>query len=420
MMIEGNYYGGEFLSFPDVMADNLTFNPNGRQTQKSTFEWNYSPNDTRGTFMADVADVIQQANFILENINNLDDGAAKDNIRAQALAARALSHFNLNNVFAQIPTQSAGADASLGMPYITSSSITLLPQRESVESLYISVIADLEEAKTLIGANGIERLNQNAVNALLSRVYLYDGQWQNAVNAANDVTTAVSARANFQGIWNDSNDDGVIFELKNFDADTNVSVGVPYSQTLPGGILSEYVVDFGFAGLFQNDDIRRDAYINTSSTDGNLYNHVAKYLSSSVNIGSGVVDVKVIRAAEVMLNKAEALVNLGGQDAAALVALDAVRSRRYSSFTSPGETGNALRDAIALERRLELAYEGHRIFDIKRTGSDVQRSNNGELADGTGTTTQFLSLIAGDCKFELPIPKTEIDVNPNMEQNICY
>lgn len=421
LMIDGQYYGADFMSFPDVLADNLIFNPGGRQTQRSTFEWRYNANDTRGAFMADAADVIQHANFILANINKLSDGATKDNIKAQALAARALALFNQSNVFGKIPTQSSDANSSLGVPVISSSDITVNYSRNTVSEVYTSIIEDLEEAKTLISNNGIERFNLNAVNALLSRVYLYNGDWQNAIDSANNVTTNVSSITNFGNIWNDASDAGVIFELKNFDADTNVSTGVPYSQTLPpDGILSEYVVAFDFAALYQNNDVRRSAYINTSAYgSAGIYNHVAKYLSSSVNTGSGVVDIKIVRAAEVYLNKAEAHAELN-QDVLALAALDMVRSNRYTSFTSPGETGQALKDAIALERRLELAFEGHRFFDIKRKGLAINRGNFGEFSDGSGTAPVYLNLPAGDCRFELPISKTEIDVNPNMEQNPCY
>lgn len=414
-------YYPNLMSFSDVISDNLIFNPTGRQTQKSTFDWQYSANDTRGAHLADCYDVVQQANFILENIDKLVDGADKDNIIAQAKAARALALFQANNVFGKIPTQSADANGSLGMAVLTSSDIRQKPARNTVAEVYASIIQDLEEAKTLISAgNDNGRFNVDAINGLLSRVYLYNGQYQEAVNAANAVTTPVSTFANFSGLWDDSSDEGVIFELKNFDNNTNVSVGVQFSQTLTDGIKSEYLVEFGLFSLYQNTDIRKSAYIVTSPfAQEGLFNHVAKYLESSVNVGAGVVDVKVIRAAEVQLNKAEALANIPGQDAAALAALDLVRSQRYIGFTTGTETGQALKDAIQLERRLELAFEGHRFFDLKRQGLAVSRTNAGQFADGTGTAPIFLTLPAGDCKFQLPIPKGELDVNPNMVQNDC-
>lgn len=183
----------------------------------------------------------------------------------------------------------------------------------------------------------------------------------------------------------------MIFELKNFDTNTDQSVGVPYNQSLTDGIRSEYVVAFDFFNMYTDADIRKSAYIQTSPYVGNDYNHVVKYLASSVNTGSGVVDVKVLRAAEVFLNKAEAYAMLN-QDAQALEALDAVRANRISGFLSNNETGQILKDAIAKERRLELAFEGHRFFDIKRKGEAIQRGDFGHYADGTGVQTTYLNL----------------------------
>ncbi|HMC02464.1 MAG TPA: RagB/SusD family nutrient uptake outer membrane protein [Flavobacteriaceae bacterium] len=419
MMLNSPYYGADLMSFPDVLADNLIYNPDGRQTQKVYFEWRYDANSAKRNFMGDCADVIQQANFILENIDKLDDGDVKDDIMAKALAARALAHFDQVKVYGKIPTQSGDANGSLGVPYLTSSDIRQLPTRNTVGEVYTNIINDLEMAKSLIGSdNSIYEFNLDAINGLLSRAYLYNGNMSGAVNAANAVTKSVSSFGSFVGVWDDSSSEGVLFKLKNLDTEQGIGTGIPYSQTLSAGIYSEYLISYSFNELFMNDDIRQSAYVVTSAYNGLLYNHVAKYLSSSINTGSGVVDVKVIRAAEVFLNKAEAYAEMD-QDGMALAALDAVRSERYSGFVSGGETGQDLKDAIQLERRLELAFEGHRFFDIKRKGLPIQRDNFGEFADGSGSPAFVQTMPAGDCRFQLAIPKAEIDVNPNMEQNPC-
>lgn len=426
-MIQSTYYGADFMSFPDVLSDNLIINLDARQTQRAIFEWRYNPITTRAGFMSRSYRVAQQANFILENLSVLPDSPEKDNVEAQALAARALTHFHNCNLFGMIPTQgaypgqSSTANAALGTSLNFTSDVREEIARSTVEDVYASVIDDLEEAKGKISAsNDIGRFNLESINALLSRVYLYNGQWQAAINAANEVTTPVTSFSDFAGLWNDSNDGGVLFKLINRDADTDISTGVPYSQTLTGGIFSEYVVDFGLNNLYATQDVRRGAYIDTSPFDGGPeMNHVAKWLESSINAGSGVLDIKVVRAAEVQLNKAEALANMG-MDGPALAALDLVRSERYVAIPGGGETGDALKEAIQLERRLELAFEGHRFFDIKRQGLPIQRTNAGEFADGTGTPPFELTLPAGDCRFELPIPQAEINVNSNSQQNPCY
>jgi len=416
--VNGLYYGGP-LQILDNATDNLLLSIEGRQSAQAQHDWTYDDNSAfTNNFMLQGYTVVQNANFILANIDVLEAGAFKNNVMGQALATRALAHFDMVRYYAKIPTQSADAGASLALPYVTVPDITLLPARITVTEFYDNLAADLTTAVGLIGDNGNTQMGKDAAYGTLADVYLHMGQWQNAANAANNVTATVAPRTSFTGIWDDSNDDGVIFKLDN-DNVTVVTLGVPYNQTA-GGIKSEYVPDFEFFQMYDASDIRQTAYFETSIFEGLNYNHVIKWYSSVSTTALGVVDAKVLRAAEVMLIKAEALAEIGGQDAAALTALDAVRSQRYASFVSGNELGNQLKDAIAKERRLELAFEGTRFSDIKRKGMAVQRSTFGHLADGTGTSAAFLTLPAGDDHFQLPIPVNELNLNPNMEQNPGY
>ena len=413
------YYGGEFLARPDILSDNLILNQQGRLSNKTTFEWRYNANNTWSVYSYCYR-VIYSANLVLANIDKA--GTKADNLEGEALALRALAHFDALRVHAQFPVRS-GAGSTLGLPYMTEPDALVLPARETVESNYTNLINDLTTAASKISEdNGEGRFNKAAVYALLSRVYLYMGEWQNSVNAANSAisfsNTDVASISEFPSVWKDDSRAGVLFLVRNTELD-GLSVGVPYSQTGPTGTKSEFVVDFDFYNKFSDSDIRKSAYIFTSVFEGNEYNHVYKYLGRSSG-DANVVDMKVLRMAEVYLNKAEALANLGGKDSQALAALDKVRSNRYDSFVSPNETGTDLMDAIKLERRLELAFEGHRFFDLKRWGEAVQRSNYGEFADGTGTPAIYQNLPANDYRFQLPIPQSEINANPNVEQNPEY
>lgn len=418
VMRRESYYSGNLISFPDVQSDNLTFKEAGRQTQRVAHEWRYNSNATQGAFMASCYSVVQRANFVLENINRLQDGDFKNNIIGEALAARALAHFDVVKTFAPIPSSSASANSAPGMPYMFESDINQLPSRIPVGEFYDNLVTDLTTALPLIAANnGPGRLNKDGVNALLSRLYLYMGRWQDAINAADAVTTATGTRADFTGIWNDSNSSDIIFDIKLNQVNPETP-GVPYNQTLPAGIRSEYVASFQLFSLYNNSDIRKTAYITTAPFDGNSYNHVIKWLSSVNNTATGRVNVKVLRKAEVLLNKAEAHANLN-QDVQALAALDELRQNRYSPFVSGGETGQALKDAIQLERRLELAFEGHRFFDLKRQNLPINRGPFGDFADGSGLLPLEPTLPAGDCRFNMPLPQLELNINPNLTQNEC-
>lgn len=419
----GTFMGSDYFILADVLGDNLIISQTGRLTRKSQFEWIYSANNTSFLY-ADAYKVTFRANAILDNIGNLSDGAFKDNMRGEALASRAIALFEVARTYAKIPTQSSDANASLGAAILTSADAFALPARSTVAETYTQIINDLEEAKTLINIdNGVGRFNLNTVNAFLSRAYLYNGDMTNVIASANAVSANVTSLADFPGVWKDVSNpsEGVLARLI-LDSENNVAIGTDYSQTSPtNGVKSEYVADFDFYNMYQNNDVRKGAYFSTSSFAGNNYNHIAKFFGKTGQTNN-FVDAKVIRMAEVMLNKAEAYADPSvANDVLALAALDAVRSQRYTGFVSGGETGSALRDAIALERRLELAYEGHRFFDLKRTGQDVTRSTtNGDLADGTGAPAVGTLLSAGDDRFQLPIPQAEMDVNPNMVQNPGY
>ncbi|MGJ8743615.1 RagB/SusD family nutrient uptake outer membrane protein [Polaribacter sp.] len=414
-----DYYGGVTQGL-EVLSDNLIISRDGRFSQQARYDWNYDQNS--GYFFSRAAyATIRNANAILGSIDNLEAGTFKNNVMGEALTLRALAHFDVIKYYGEIPTQNAGSNGTLAMPYIEIADINDLPSRDlTIGEFYQKIVDDLTTAASIIGsttANGTYRTNADAANGILANVYLHMGNMPAAVTAANKVTTPVVSRTSFTGIWNDSDRSGILFGLRNDDA-TEVTLGVPYSQTA-GGIKDEYVPDFAFYSLYASNDIRKTAYFVTSPFSGENYNHIIKWYSSVSTTQLGVVDAKIIRASEVMLIKAEALAaqNLDGS---ALTALDAVRSQRYSGFTSGGETGQALKDAIQLERRLELAFEGVRFTDLKRFGMAITRSNFGYLADGSGEPADELTLPAGDYRFNLPISVNELNLNPNMSPTAGY
>jgi hypothetical protein len=122
---------------------------------------------------------------------------------------------------------------------------------------------------------------------------------------------------------------------------------------------------------------------------------------------------------EVYLNRAEAYYNLT-QPVAALADLNTLRANRYTNFVAGAETGIALYNAIQLQRRLELAFEGARFFDIKRLNLPLQRDNFGDNADGSGVQAATKLVPANSPLFQLPIPVFEINVNANVVQNPGY
>ena len=397
-----NYYsspGSGLQGIPDILSDNVIIAQTGRRSNQDYYNYRYVAG-TGGAidlYWSEAYEAVNVANLVIAQIDNLGDGAEKDNILGQALAIRAWAHFDLVRVYGKIPTQSADANASLGVVYIKvedgdTEDPFAEPSRETVASNYAEIIGDLERASQLIGEdNGQGKLNADGVYGLLSRVYLYNGEYQKVIDAANEVSVPVATAEDLEGVYTDANEAGIVVKLAiNTSSESGGNnVGVLYSQSNATSTISEYVFDFDFFNSIDEDDLRKNIIAFDGVNAGNTYNAISKFLGETGQV-NGRVDVKVIRAAEVLLNKAEAQYELG-QDA--LSTLNELRDLRYVAYDG-GEAGQDLEDAIQFERRVELAFEGHRFFDLKRRAEPVMRSTSGDLFDGSGTSPDFPTLDA--------------------------
>ncbi len=418
----GGSDGGGMLDAPDVLSDNVTFSTDGRQSRKILHNWNYSPSQGPSMYglYASAYQMIYRANLLIEKSEGFN-GANKDKVVAEAKALRALGHLNAASFFAQIPTQSGDANGSLGIAYMTIADSKAAPARETVGTVYTNIAQDLVDAVPFIDAAAVPgRLNKDAVNILLSRVYLYMGENQKAIDAASNVAMQVESRDDVVKIWEDATKNGVAFYIPIDPTVLTNLVGVTWSQGGLTNLIPEYVVSLDFYNEFSSDDIRKDAYTMQAANNqkGHSYNAIKKYFKRATGGAAGELDIKILRAAEAKMNIAEAQFKLGNETAAR-TALDAVRTKRYLTPPS-GETGTALQDAIRLERRLEFGFEYQRFFDLKRWGLPIERSNAGDFADGSGTPSDERFLPAGDKKFQLPFDQSVIDRNPNMVQNPGY
>jgi hypothetical protein len=415
------YYNGSWNIIADMVADNLIINQAGRLSGKTYGEWRYQPDNTYSLFNQGYT-IVRRANAIIENITVFPDGDFKNNAIAEALAIRALTYFDMSRVYSKTYLNAVASDLTL--PYVTTTDATIMPSKEPVTGFYEKVINDLNKSLTLINTdNGTGRFNKAAVAGLLSRVNLYKGDWNACITAAN---TALGSNpdlpgiANFPLIWSDQTEKGVLFKVINSAIDNINRQGVNYYQTVSGNIKSEYVVEYNLFQMFLPNDIRTSAYIKTSPYLGSNYNNVIKYAGGTGGRALGVCDAKVLRTAEVLLNRAEAryMVNDMGN---ALADLNLLKANRYTGFVDISLTGQPLLDEIYKERRLELAFEGDRFWDLKRRNLPVARDDTkGDKADGSGTNFVFTTMPLGDPRFLFPYPQNEITVNPNFKQNPGY
>ena len=409
--------GHNFLG--DIISDNVIINSNGRRSAETFYDWRYDEDSSTQAFWLSAYKVIQRANLILENIDILEEGEVKNLIRAEALGARGLVHFDLVRLYSDSPANPS--TNSLGIPFVTSTDSGLKPERNSLTETYSLILNDLNQSLGLFGDTNVPstgRINRNAVAAALTRTYLFMGDYEKVVESADEVQGMnVTPRSLYLDLWKDGTEEGVIWKVLITTQD-NIAPGVGWLQESPDGIRSEYNVDYAFYQDFKDTDIRKEVWFETSEFAGVLYNHIVKYrrrFSGDANL----VDAKCMRYEEVLLSKAEALAEMG-DDGGALEILDQIRSQRYDDFSAGNETGSNLKNKIQEERRLELAFEGDRFFTLKRRGEAIQRSDFGDKADGTGEDAEFKLLPAGDHRFNMAIGEAEIDANEFMMQNSGY
>ncbi|MNE38605.1 SusD family protein [compost metagenome] len=174
--------------------------------------------------------------------------------------------------------------------------------------------------------------------------------------------------------------------------------------------------------LYPATDIRRSVIFGASISAENLANNnfpIRKYTGSTD--GPTINDVKLFRSSDLKLIIAECKArnnNLAG------AAVD-VQELRLIRVLSPvpaipnyANLNAALTD-ILLERRKEFAFEGHRYLDLKRIGAEINVGIS-RLADDAFTFNAPTSLAAGDYRFTMPIPTSEISANPTIVQNPNY
>jgi hypothetical protein len=417
-----SYYGSTdgasnaFAVLPDILTDNLRETSESLGNERVFSRWVYAADETQieGTWLAAYR-IISQANLVLGHVDKFaaTSQGAVNRIKGQALVIRALVHFDLLRYFANDYARNSN---SPGVPYVKEFNYEAKPTRGTVQQTWDAIEADLNAAKTLLqspdhainGNSGNTRayLDQAAVDAILARMYLYSGQYTNAIQRATTVINAfpLAPASEFGDIWTDASNKEVIWSLT-----FNAGEGGPgYAAYFPQPNASQYAPDNDLLNLYDVDDVRADAYFQVISGRVVLSKYLAK--AAAQTKPDGITNFKAIRTGEMYLIRAEAYAR-SGNDAAGNGDLNTLRAARIPSYTPEVLTGAALLNAIATERRKELIGEGHRFFDLKRTTRTVSRTN----------CSSFCTLNSTNRAWTWPIPQPEIDANPAISpQNPGY
>ncbi|PNW30287.1 RagB/SusD family nutrient uptake outer membrane protein [Formosa algae] len=415
--ISGAYYYGRYMiMIPDVMADDVKQNLSANRIVDFA-EHVQNVDDAQANALWTG---MYFANNALNNIINSDVEVTestqdeKDHIIGEAYALRGLVYFDLVKLFAQHYTYTADASHA-GVPIILDFDPTLEPARNTVKEVYDQVISDMTMAISLMDdtsrSSNSNTLSATSVKALLSRVYLYKEDWANAEAMATEVINSgysLVSNANYLTVWSEDNSTESIFEIAMTETD-NVggnSIAGLYLAPAVGGY-GDYLPSNDVVSLYEEGDARLDVFIDDLLLAGDY----APYRVNKYPEVLGYDNVKVMRLPELYLIRAEARAELGTDISGAQSDLNVVRQRALPTAADVTATGEDLLDEIMLERRLELCFEGHRLWDLMRKKEDIVR---------TQCTSSICEIPYGDDTNILPIPQDETDVNPNIEQNPGY
>ena len=384
------FYGGLIFVEADLVANSTEMNWSGTYQQMTQISNKAIPVDnsfvTNNWLVGYKA--INDVNNVLANLTVLN-AKDKDRVQGEAEFIRAASFFELVKMFAK-DWSDGDPNTNAGVPLVLTPTITITDaskvKRNTVAEVYAQVIKDLKDAESKLPTSNGVFATKAAAEAILARVYLQQADYANAAQAANNAinnsgATLLPAYADAFGASNTKED---IFDIQVTSSSGVNDFNTYYSSSQRGDIT---INDAHFLLYDPNDD-RLNLFYNDN---GSIYTGKFENLYGNVH---------TIRVAEMYLIRAESNFRMGTSVGDTPVN-DINRIRARVNLT-PIAAGSLTLDNILLERKLELAFEGFSLDDIKRLHLNV-----GTLAWNSP-------------KLIFPIPKREIIVNSNLTQNQGY
>ncbi|MDW7690440.1 RagB/SusD family nutrient uptake outer membrane protein [Flammeovirgaceae bacterium SG7u.111] len=355
---------------------------------------------------------IQRANTLINRIGDVsfEDETVKASRLGEMQFIRAILYFNLVRLYGDVPLVTE--ETSNPNDYFGQ-------ERTPVEQVYTQVITDLKAAiqNLPLTKSEVGRVRKTAAQALLGKVHLTLKNYNDAIAILNELKTSgvhqlLDEPADIFALENENNDE-IIFDVQFASGlNGNDEGSSMFQQTSPSGTVSgakgHNLPTISLYNLYDKNDKRFQAFMGLTS-EGIPFSKKLKEPSGSPSDGGS--NVIVLRYADVLLMLAEAQ-NEVNQTSEAIKNLNLVRKRaNVAELTSTSQT--EVRDAIALERRLELVSEGHRWFDLLRTGKAISVMNKWFADEG-------INISINDDDLLMPIPQSQIDTDPAIKQNTGY
>lgn len=417
---------GSYYVVSEIPSDDTVPVLSGSVTDQDEFDKFYlrTTNPFLATRWADGYRGIYRTNTILDRIDAVSmDETLKKRIIGETKFLRALMYFNLVRVFGDVPLiLKETTDPAEGYEY----------SRSPVADVYAQIIKDLSEAEgglpdKYTGAD-IGRATRGAAKALLGKVYLTRKQYNEAATKLKEVIDGgvYDLLPNYADVFKAANKNHKesIFDIQYKKG--SIGEGSNFANTFAPENSGNSVVQFGgsgnnrptpdFVSAYEKGDLRMAASMATGYTNAQgvrvEYNHVRKYTDAPNVSGDSEDNFPVLRYADVLLMYAEVL-NETGKTTEALPFLNRIR-KRAGLADKVALSQSDMRLALEQERRMELAFEGHRWFDLVRTGRAIPVLTAKAAAIGIKANLTENNLV-------FAIPQSQIDINPSkIKQNAGY
>lgn len=411
--------GGYSTKINDLWKNSLTsdearLGPANAGSGGITYRLQYGADNTTG---ADVIggyfgfySLIDQVNRVLPQVPVVKGGTVerKNELTAQLLALRGISHFDLLQGFSKRYDPNG-----VGIAVMTESDPSAKPARNTMGEVIAQVNEDLIEARNLLPAVTVDNFSDTVFNRLniaayQARIALYTGDYDAAINFSSEVINSgikpLASGADYEAIWTDDSFSESLFRIR-FEQST--ALGGLWTGA---GNAAQISPSDKLTNSFDPADIRLDAFI---GINGSGARYVKKHSVSSR--GARAVDLKACRTSEMYLVRAEAYAKKSSPDLTAGAAdLNYLRSQRIFGYVDEiFASAPSLINAVLDERFKELCFEGFRFFDLKRNNLPVVR-------DPSDASPAWQILPADSHLFTYPIPFDAIQANPNTRQNEGY
>ena len=422
-----NLYAQVMWILQDQSTDDAEWG-NGRSTanqpKNDLDKYTFTPaTNTFQSIWTTVYQSINRANTVIARVPAISmDNDLKARYIAEAKFMRGFYYFTLVRLFGGVPIVTAE----------TTSLDNLNMGRATADDVYKLIVQDFTDAEatlpTTYSTADRGRATKGAAKAFLAKVYLTRQDWANASTKAKEVIdlNSYDLWANFADAFAIANKNGkeAVFEMQ------ALSGGFGEGSWMQGYMRPNFDRVNGVAGFgddpptenlyrtYRADDKRRNVTLRLYSTTTTpaapasvvFPCYVYKYLDPTATAnGDGGNNYPIIRYPDILLTYAEALNEQGANNANAYTTINRIRNRAGLPNLTPNLSQAQFRDSLLLERRLELAFEGHRWFDLVRTKRLI-----------SAMKAQNPTILVDEHHYLFPIPQTERDINPQLTQNPGY